>query len=165
MPLRMDTIYPFHPALADQTLQPLEYYRGKVVLICNTASHCGFTPQFAGLEKIYQLYRDRGVAVLGFPCNQFAKQDPDDITAIKTFCQKHYGVTFPIFAKINVNGKKTDPLFAFLKKEAKGVLGSQSIKWNFTKFLIRKDGTVFKRYAPMTPPEHIIFDIEMLLGE
>lgn len=161
----MENIYSFHPALADRTLQPLSYYRGKIMLICNTASHCGFTPQFAGLEKIYQLYKNRGVAVLGFPCNQFAKQDPDDIETIKTFCQNHYGVTFPIFAKIDVNGKKADPLFAFLKQQAPGIFGSKTIKWNFTKFLVGKDGKVFKRYAPMTSPQDIIFDIENLLSQ
>lgn len=162
---RMETIYPFHPALPDESLQPLEQYRGKVVLICNTASHCGFSKQFEGLEKIYQLYRHRGVEILAFPCNQFAKQDPGDIDSIKKFCQLHYGVSFPIFGKVDVNGKKADPLFVFLKKQARGLFGSTQIKWNFTKFLIKKDGTVYKRYAPMTAPRDIIFDIERLLYE
>ena len=143
----------------------LAQYRGKVLLIVNTASECVFTPQYKGLEQVYQQFRDRGVEVLGFPCNQFREQEPGTEQEIGAFCEKNYGVTFPMFAKIKVNGKGTHPLFQYLEKEAPGLLGSRIIKWNFTKFLVRKDGSVYKRYAPMTPPESIVRDIEKLLAE
>jgi len=161
----MPTIYDFQPALPDQTSTSLEQYRGKVVLIANTASKCGFTPQYHGLENIYKQFKDRGVEVLGFPCNQFGSQEPGTAEEIGAFCEKNYGVTFPLFAKINVNGGQTDPLFDYLKTAAPGLLGTKAIKWNFTKFLVRKDGTVFKRYAPATKPEDMVADIEKLLAE
>lgn len=161
----MTTVYAFHPALSDKTVQPLEQYRGKVLLIANTASHCGFTPQYKGLEHLYQTYKDKGVEVLAFPCNQFGKQEPGSAEEINAFCERNYGVTFPLFDKIDVNGDKADPLFAFLKQSAPGLLGTKAIKWNFTKFLIRKDGTVYKRYAPTAKPEALIADIEKLLAE
>ncbi|SDG69542.1 MULTISPECIES: glutathione peroxidase [unclassified Duganella] len=143
----------------------LSQYKGKVLLIVNTASKCGFTPQYKGLEAVYQQFKDRGVEVLGFPCNQFGAQEPGDADAIGAFCEKNYGVTFPLFAKIDVNGEHAHPLFQKLKKDAPGILGTEGIKWNFTKFLIRKDGTVYNRYAPATKPEELISDIEKLLAE
>ena len=143
----------------------MSQYKGKVLLIVNTASNCGFTPQYKGLEKVYDQFRDKGVEVLGFPCNQFGGQEPGNEDEIGAFCEKNYGVTFPLFAKIDVNGDGTHPLFAHLKKEAPGILGTQAIKWNFTKFLVRKDGRVFKRYAPNTTPEEMLGDIEKLLAE
>ena len=161
----MPTIYDFHPTLADQTTGSLEPYRGQVVLIVNTASECGFTPQYHGLEKIYSQFKERGVVVLGFPCNQFGSQEPGTADEIGAFCEKNYGVSFPLFAKIKVNGSQADPLFHYLKAAAPGLLGSKMIKWNFTKFLVRKDGTVFKRYAPATKPEDLLADIEQLLVE
>ena len=143
----------------------LEQYRGKVLLIVNTASNCGFTPQYKGLEAVYQQFKDKGVEVLGFPCNQFGKQEPGTADEIGTFCEKNYGVTFPLFSKIDVNGTHTHPLFNHLKSEAPGLLGSKAIKWNFTKFLVKKDGTVFQRYAPQTKPEELMIDIQKLLAE
>jgi len=163
--IAMHTIYDFQPALPDQTPASLEQYRGKLVLIVNTASKCGFTPQYLGLENIYKQFKEQGVEVLGFPCNQFGSQEPGTAEEIGAFCEKNYGVSFPLFAKINVNGAQTDPLFDYLKSAAPGLLGSKAIKWNFTKFLIRKDGTVFKRYAPATKPEDMVADIEKLLAE
>ncbi|MFZ6732868.1 glutathione peroxidase [Undibacterium sp. Ji42W] len=143
----------------------LQQYAGKVLLIVNTASNCGFTPQYKGLEALYQQFKDKGVEVLGFPCNQFGHQEPGSAGEIGSFCEKNYGVTFPLFDKIDVNGDKAHPLFQHLKSQAPGLLGSQSIKWNFTKFLIKKDGTVFKRYAPQTAPKDLLDDIEKLLAE
>jgi glutathione peroxidase len=143
----------------------LRQYLGKVVLIVNTASQCGFTPQYKGLETLYQQFKPQGFAVLGFPCNQFGRQEPGDAEAIGAFCEKNYGVSFPLFAKIDVNGENAHPLFRHLKTAAPGVLGSEAIKWNFTKFLIRKDGSVYKRYAPQTSPSSIAKDIDMLLQE
>ncbi|MDB5907511.1 MAG: glutathione peroxidase [Massilia sp.] len=143
----------------------LAQYKGKVLLIVNTASACGFTPQYQGLEEVYQQFRDKGVEVLGFPCNQFGGQEPGTEAEIGAFCEKNYGVTFPLFAKIDVNGDNAHPLFKQLKKDAPGVLGTEAIKWNFTKFLIRKDGTVYKRYAPATKPEELVGDIEKLMAE
>ncbi|BBB65154.1 glutathione peroxidase [Undibacterium sp. TC4M20W] len=143
----------------------LKQYAGKVLLIVNTASNCGFTPQYKGLEAIYQQFKDKGVEVLGFPCNQFGHQEPGSAGEIGSFCEKNYGVTFPLFDKIDVNGDKAHPLFQHLKSQAPGLLGSQSIKWNFTKFLVKKDGTVFKRYAPQTAPKDLLDDIEKLLAE
>ncbi|MFV0478350.1 MAG: glutathione peroxidase [Parahaliea sp.] len=139
-------------------------YSGKVLLIVNTASKCGFTPQFEGLEKLYQQYHERGLLILGFPCNQFGKQDPGSNDEIMEFCQLNYGVSFPMFGKIAVNGANADPLFNYLKKEAPGLLGSEGIKWNFTKFLVDPAGKVLKRYAPKTKPENIAQDIEALLS-
>lgn len=143
----------------------LAQFRGKVLLIVNTASNCGFTPQYKGLEAVYQQFKDKGVEVLGFPCNQFGKQEPGSADEIGSFCEKNYGVTFPLFAKIDVNGADAHPLFKYLKSEAPGVLGTQAIKWNFTKFLVKKDGTVFQRYAPQTTPEELMQDIQKLLAE
>jgi glutathione peroxidase len=144
--------------------QRLAEYRGKVVLVVNTASKCGFTPQFAGLEKLYDGLRDEGLVVLGFPCDQFAHQEFDDNAEIADFCQLNYGVTFPMFAKVDVNGKDAHPLFAWLRTEQGGVLGD-AIKWNFTKFLVNREGEVVNRYAPTVPPEAIEDDIRALLAE
>ena len=143
----------------------LSKYKGQVLLIVNTASKCGFTPQYKGLEKVYELFKERGATVLGFPCNQFGSQEPGGEEEIGAFCEKNFGVTFPLFSKIDVNGGNTHPLFQHLKKEAPGLLGTQAIKWNFTKFLVKKDGSVYKRYAPATTPEEIQGDIEKLLAE
>lgn len=142
----------------------LAQYKGKVLLIVNTASACGFTPQYKGLEQVYQQFRDKGVVVLGFPCNQFGGQEPGTEAEIGAFCEKNYGVTFPLFSKVDVNGDAADPLFKQLKKEAPGLLGTEAIKWNFTKFLVGKDGKVAKRYAPSTKPEELTGDIERLLA-
>ena len=141
----------------------LAEFKGKVMLIVNTASQCGFTPQYADLEKLYRQFRDRGLVVLGFPCNQFGQQEPEDEKAIAGFCQANYAVSFPMFAKIEVNGEGAHPLYAFLKAHAKGVLGTESIKWNFTKFLVDRDGNVVGRYAPATVPGDMVKDIEALL--
>lgn len=138
-------------------------YRGKVLLIVNTASKCGFTPQFEGLQSLHRELKDKGLDVLGFPCNQFMNQDPADNSEISQFCSLNYGVDFPMFAKIEVNGPNTHPLYEFLKSEAKGLLGSEKIKWNFTKFLVNKEGKVVKRYPPTAKPESIRGDIEKLL--
>lgn len=145
------------------TSQSFSDYSGKVLLIVNTASKCGFTPQYTGLEALYQRFRDRGFLVLGFPCNQFGAQEPGDATDIASFCQANYGVSFPMFAKIDVNGDNTHPLYQHLKKSAPGLLGSEGIKWNFTKFLVSRDGTVIRRYAPATTPETVAQDIETSL--
>jgi len=143
----------------------LSQYKGQVLLIVNTASKCGFTPQYKGLEAVYEQFKDKGAVVLGFPCNQFGAQEPGSADEIGAFCEKNYGVSFPLFAKIDVNGDNAHPLFKKLKKDAPGILGTEAIKWNFTKFLIRKDGTVFGRYAPATKPEELAADIEKLLAE
>lgn len=142
----------------------LDAFRGKALLIVNTASKCGFTPQFKGLEKLYEDYKDQGLEILGFPCNQFLKQDPASDSEISEFCSLNYGVSFPMFSKIDVNGPDTHPLFEHLKSEAKGVLGSQKIKWNFTKFLVDQNGKVLQRYAPNTEPKDITDDIKALLA-
>jgi glutathione peroxidase len=159
----MATIYDFSAEKLEGGEQSLADYTGKVVLIVNTASKCGFTPQFEGLEKVFEKYNDQGFVVLGFPCNQFASQDPASNDEIGEFCQRNYGVSFPMFAKIDVNGSDAHPLYKFLSKEAKGLLGSESIKWNFTKFLIGRDGNVLDRYAPTTKPEDMVKDIEKAL--
>jgi len=159
------TIYDFEAKSLDGKPIDLEQFRGKVLLIVNTASQCGFTPQYKGLEEVYRQFKDRGVEVLGFPCNQFGAQEPGSAEEIGAFCEKNYGVTFPLFDKINVNGDATHPLFKHLKSAAPGVLGTQAIKWNFTKFLVKKDGMVFKRYAPNTEPKELLRDIEKLLAE
>jgi glutathione peroxidase len=141
----------------------LSAYKGQVLLIFNTASQCGFTPQLADLEALYREYKDRGLTVLAFPCNQFGGQEPGDADEIATFCSNSYDVTFPVFAKVDVNGDDAAPLFRHLKKEAPGLLGSQGIKWNFTKFLVDRAGNVVERYAPTTKPADIAADIEKLL--
>ncbi len=161
----MTNIYDFKADSLNGALVDLARYKGKVLLIVNTASNCGFTPQYKGLETVYQQCKDKGVVVLGFPCNQFGGQEPGGAEEIGAFCEKNYGVTFPLFAKIDVNGSDAHPLFQHLKTEAPGLLGSQAIKWNFTKFLVKKDGTVYKRYAPQTDPEELMGDIEKLLAE
>jgi glutathione peroxidase len=148
---------------ADGTPVDLSAYAGKVLLIVNAASKCGFTPQYEGLEALHRQFGDRGFEVLGFPCNQFGAQEPGDAAEIANFCSLTYDVTFPVFAKIDVNGANADPLFVALKKQAPGFLGTEGIKWNFTKFLIGKDGQVVERYAPTTKPEAIAADIEKLL--
>jgi glutathione peroxidase len=139
-------------------------YQGQVLLVVNTASKCGFTPQFEGLQSLHKELGERGLEVLGFPCNQFMNQDPADDDAISQFCSLNYGVDFPMFSKVDVNGENAHPLFKFLKAEAKGLLGSEKVKWNFTKFLIGRDGTVVRRYPPTTKPEDIKADIEKLLS-
>lgn len=142
--------------------KPLSDYRGKVALVVNTASKCGFTPQYEGLEKLYEQYKDAGLVVLGFPCNQFGHQEPGGSDEIGEFCQLNYGVSFPMFEKVDVNGDSAHPVFEWLRSEKSGLLGDK-IKWNFTKFLIGKDGTVIKRYASTTKPEKIADDIEKAL--
>jgi glutathione peroxidase len=148
---------------ADGATQNLSAWRGKVLLIVNTASQCGFTPQYAALEALWRRYKERGFAVLAFPCNQFGAQEPGSAEEIQTFCSTRYDVTFPIFGKIDVNGSDAAPLYDYLKAQAPGLLGSQAIKWNFTKFLVDREGKVVRRYAPMTKPEDIAKDIETLL--
>ncbi|KXO11656.1 MULTISPECIES: glutathione peroxidase [Marinobacter] len=138
-------------------------YKGKVLLIVNTASKCGFTPQFEGLQALHEELGDRGFEVLGFPCNQFMNQDPANEDAISQFCSLNYGVSFPMFAKVDVNGDGAHPLFQFLKREARGLMGSEKVKWNFTKFLVNRDGQVIRRYAPTAKPADIRADIEKLL--
>jgi glutathione peroxidase len=142
----------------------LARYQGQVLLVVNTASECGFTPQYAGLELLHQRYAERGLAVLGFPCNQFGAQEPGAAPEIHAFCQKNYGVSFPMFDKVAVNGADAHPLFKLLTSQAPGLLGTESIKWNFTKFLVDRRGQVFKRYAPTTKPEELAPDIEKLLA-
>ena len=142
---------------------PLSQYRGHPLLIVNVASKCGFTPQYAGLEALYEKYHTRGLEVLGFPCDQFGHQEPGDEAEIKQFCSLSYGVSFPMFAKIKVNGPDSHLLFNYLKQARPGILGSEAIKWNFTKFLVDKDGVPIKRYAPADKPESIEADIEALL--
>jgi glutathione peroxidase len=158
------------PTLSDFTAttitgeeQSLAAYAGKVVLVVNTASECGFTPQFKGLEQLHEKYADQGLAVLGFPCNQFGHQDPGTNAEIGAFCERNYGVTFPMFEKVDVNGANAHPVFNWLREEKGGVLGS-AIKWNFTKFLVGRDGTVIKRYGSTTTPESITSDIEDALA-
>jgi len=155
------TEIPVHTADGGQT--DLSAYDGQVLLIVNTASKCGFTPQYAGLEELYRAHKDQGFAVLGFPCNQFGAQEPGDAAEIANFCSLTYDVTFPVFAKIDVNGGDAAPLFEYLKKEAPGLLGSKAIKWNFTKFLVDRSGKVVDRYAPTTAPKDIEGAIEKLL--
>ena len=161
---RMKTVYDFEARQMDGQTVPLAQYRGKVLLVVNTASACGFTPQFAGLEELHRSYGGRGLVVLGFPCNQFGAQDPGTNGEIAQFCQLNYGVSFPMMAKIDVNGASADPLYQWLTKEAPGILGSTSIKWNFTKFLVGKDGAVIKRYAPTDAPATLAKDIEKALA-
>jgi glutathione peroxidase len=157
------SVYDYEAKTLDGKPTRLADHQGKVLLIVNTASECGFTPQFTGLEELYERYRDRGFAVLGFPCNQFGEQEPGSAEQIGAFCQKNYGVTFPMFEKIDVNGDHAHPLYTWLKQSAPGLLGSERIKWNFTKFLIDRNGQVKARYAPVTKPEQLSADIEALL--
>ena len=158
----MNSIYNFTVQLPNGTEKSLNEYEGKPLIIVNTASKCGLTPQFKGLQELYDKYKDQGLEVLGFPCDQFNNQEFDNIEETTQFCQMNYGVTFPMFAKIDVNGDHTDPLFAFLKEQKKGVL-SKNIKWNFTKFLIDGNGQVVERYAPTTDPAKMEEDIIKVL--
>ena len=158
------SIYDFEALGIDGQAVALSQYKGQVMLIVNTARACGFTPQFTGLEKLHQQYGGRGLAVIGFPCNPFASQDPGDDAQIANFCQKNYGVNFQMMSKIKVNGDGAHPLYQWLTAEAPGILGSKAIKWNFTKFLVGKDGRVIKRYAPQDAPEKIAKDIEAALA-
>jgi len=160
----MSDLYSFSANTLGGASRDLRQYEGKVVLVVNTASECGFTPQYAGLEALYEKYRARGFEVLGFPCNQFGAQEPADAPQIGEFCQKNYGVSFQMFDKIEVNGPGAHPLYQWLTQTAPGILGTERIKWNFTKFLIGRDGTVVRRYAPQTEPEAIAGDIEALLA-
>jgi glutathione peroxidase len=159
----MPTVYDFEAQQIDGKTVPLAQFKGKVLLVVNTASACGFTPQFAGLQGLHEAYKDKGVVILGFPCNQFGAQDPGSDAEISQFCSLNYGVDFPMMSKIDVNGPQAHPLFQWLTSEAKGFLGSANIKWNFTKFLIGKDGKVLKRYAPQDPPASLAKDIEAAL--
>jgi glutathione peroxidase len=161
----MATVFDFTANSLSGHPLPLAQFQGEVLLIVNTASQCGFTPQYEGLEKLQQRYHAQGFEVLGFPCNQFGAQEPGDAAQIAGFCESKFGVSFPMFAKIDVNGDNAHPLYQHLKKTAPGLLGTEGIKWNFTKFLIGKDGTVHGRYAPTTKPEDIAKDIEKLLAE
>ena len=161
----MSTLHDFSARGLDGKNIELKKYQGKVVLVVNTASKCGLTPQYAGLEALHEKYGKRGLEVLGFPCNQFAGQEPGDAEAIGAFCQKNYGVSFQMFDKIEVNGAGAHPLYQWLKEAAPGVLGSEAIKWNFTKFLVGPDGNVVRRYAPQTEPASLEGDIESLLGK
>jgi glutathione peroxidase len=160
----MKSIYDFEALQMSGHSLALSEMRGKVMLIVNTASACGFTPQFGGLEKLHQAYQHQGLAVLGFPCNQFGGQDPGSNESIASFCQLNYGVSFPMMTKIEVNGPQAHPLYQWLCAEAPGLLGSKTIKWNFTKFLIGRHGDVLKRYAPMDKPEKLASDIEAALA-
>lgn len=157
------SIYDFEAETLDGKAAPLSAYRDKVVLIVNTASKCGFTPQYEGLEALYRKYRDQGLVVLGFPCNQFGAQEPGDAAEIANFCSLTYDVDFPMMRKIDVNGPKTHPLYAYLKSAKKGVLGTANIKWNFTKFLVDRKGEVVGRFAPTVEPKALEGAIEALL--
>ena len=159
----MTTAFDFAATDIDGQARPLADYAGKVLLIVNVASKCGFTPQYEGLEALWRAYRDRGLVVLGFPCDQFGHQEPGDEAEIRNFCSLNYDVSFPMFAKIEVNGAGTHPLYQHLKHEAKGLLGSEAIKWNFTKFLVDKQGRVVKRYAPNDTPASLDADVAKLL--
>jgi glutathione peroxidase len=158
------TIYDFDVRAIDGTMRSMGEYRGRVLLIVNVASQCGFTPQYAGLEALHRRHADRGFAVLGFPSNQFGGQEPGSAEEIQAFCRTTYDVTFPLFAKVDVNGPAADPLFEFLTRERRGVLGTARIKWNFTKFLVDREGEVRRRYAPTVRPEEIEPEVERLLA-
>ena len=157
------SVYDYSARSIDGHEQPLSQYRGHPLLIVNVASKCGFTPQYAGLEALYRKYHERGLEVLGFPCDQFGHQEPGDEAQIKEFCSQTYAVTFPMFAKIKVNGAETHPLYRYLKQARPGFIGLEAIKWNFTKFLIGKDGEPLKRYAPADKPESLEADVEAAL--
>lgn len=157
------SIYDFEATTLRGNEESLSKYKGKVLLVVNTASKCGFTPQFKGLQEVYDKFKDRGFEVLGFPSNQFAGQEPGESEDIAEFCEINYGVTFPMYEKIDVKGDEAHPLFKYLSKEAPGVLGSKSVKWNFTKFLVDQEGRVLKRFAPQTTPDQIEADISKLL--
>lgn len=158
-------IYGFSAPLLDGRMVSLSEFRGKVLLIVNTASKCGFTPQYGGLEQLYRTCNQRGLQILGFPCNQFGRQEPGSAEEIGAFCQRNYGVSFPIFAKIEVNGPQAHPLYRFLKRQRRGFLGLQRISWNFTKFLVDRRGLVVARYAPSKKPQVLTEEIERLLND
>ena len=160
----MTTVYDFEARSISGQPVLLEIFRGRVLLVVNTASACGYTPQLAGLEELHRAYGPKGMAVLGFPCNQFGAQDPGSNDDIAQFCQVNYGVSFLMMAKVDVNGAGADPLFQWLRTEAPGILGSKSIKWNFTKFLVGRDGAVIKRFAPQDKPSELTGDIEKALS-
>ena len=160
----MATVHDFEVATLAGAPQPLADYRGKTLLIVNVASACGYTPQYTGLEALYRKYKDRGLVVLGFPCNQFGGQEPGSADEIATFCSTRYDVTFPLLAKVDVNGANAHPLFEHLKSERPGALGTKGIKWNFTKFLVNGNGEVVERYGSSTTPEQIDADVAKLLG-
>lgn len=164
MKVKTTLVYDFFATLLDGSPVRLDTYKGRVLLIVNTASRCGFTPQYAGLEELYQTYRERGFSVLGFPCNQFGAQEPGTAAEIGAFCQENYGVSFPIFARIEVNGPGAHPLYSYLKMSRRGILGTERIKWNFTKFLVDRGGRVVRRYAPATKPETLWPAVERLLA-
>lgn len=159
----MTTLDTFSATLLDGTLQPLDHYQGQVVLVVNVASNCGFTSQYQGLQALYEKFQARGFTILGFPCNQFGGQEPGDANDIRQFCDTRYRITFPMFDKIDVNGVNAHPLFQWLKSSRPGVLGSEAIKWNFTKFLVGRDGRVVARYAPTTAPSDLEKDINAAL--
>jgi glutathione peroxidase len=158
------SVYDFSARGIDGAERPLQTYKGEVLLVVNVASKCGFTPQYTGLEELYKKYHARGFEVLGFPCNQFGSQEPGDEAQIASFCTLDYGVTFPMFAKVDVNGANAHPLYKYLKGEKPGILGTEGIKWNFTKFLVDRNGEVVKRFAPTDKPEDLGKDIEAQLG-
>lgn len=160
----MATVYDFSAQTLTGKPRKMSDFKGSVLLVVNTASKCGFTPQYAGLEELYKKYKDQGLVVLGFPSNQFGEQEPGPDSEIAEFCQVNYGVSFPMFSKVDVNGPAAHPLFKYLTSTKKGLLGSQAIKWNFTKFLVGRDGKVLERYAPTTKPEDIGPDIEKALA-
>ena len=160
----MTSAHDFSATSIDGIERQLVDYKGKVILVVNTASQCGFTPQYKGLEELYRAYVDRGLVVLGFPCDQFGHQEPGDEEEIATFCERNFGVTFPLFAKVDVNGRDAHPLYQWLRSEKSGMVGNK-IRWNFTKFLIDTDGNVVNRYGSTTTPEQIADDIEVLLPE
>ncbi len=159
----MSTVYDFEAKTIDGSTQKLDSYKGKVLLIVNVASKCGFTPQYKGLETLWRKYQDKGLVILGFPCDQFGHQEPGDENEIKNFCSLNYEVSFPMYAKIDVNGAHAHPLYQHLKSSAPGLLGTEGIKWNFTKFLVGKDGKVVERYGSVDTPEKIEADIVKLL--
>lgn len=159
----MTTAYDFSAKTLDGLDQPLADYRGKAMLVVNTASKCGFTPQYTGLEKLWETYKDQGLVVLGFPCDQFGHQEPGDADEIRNFCSLNYDVSFPLYEKVEVNGGAAHPLWKWLKKEKPGLMGMEAIKWNFTKFLVDKNGRVVKRYAPTDTPEKIEKDLASVL--
>lgn len=159
----MSPVYTFSARTLGGETIGLERYRGKVLLIVNTASECGFTPQYAGLQQLYEKYAARGLEVLGFPCNQFGKQEPGDAAQIASFCEKNFGVTFPLFDKVDVKGANAHPLYRYLTKEARGLFWTKAINWNFTKFLVDRNGNVVRRYGPKAKPEALVPGIEALL--
>lgn len=158
------SVHDFEARTLDGRVEKLDAYRGQALLIVNVASQCGFTPQYQGLEALYRKYRDRHFAILGFPCNQFGHQEPGNEAEIQQFCSLNYGVSFPLFAKIEVNGANAHPLYQYLKKQQPGIAGTEAIKWNFTKFLVDKSGDPIKRYAPTETPDSIEKDVVVLLG-